>query len=60
MFYYHKKSKYNVFTSFYTNFGITLLVPIFVQKYQVDPPVSFLVSIWFRFFTKLCNLVTFR
>ena len=33
IFYYHKKSKYNVLTSLYKNFTITLLVSIFVQKY---------------------------
>jgi len=34
-FYYHKKIKYNIFTSLYTNFGITLLVPIFVKKMKL-------------------------
>jgi len=37
-----KKSKYNVFTSLFKNFKITLLVPIFVQKYQVVISVFFL------------------
>jgi len=37
IFYYHKKSKYNVFISLYKNFEISLLVCIFVKKYEVSP-----------------------
>ena len=33
-----KKSKYNVFPNLYSNFEITLLILIFIQKYQVGLP----------------------
>jgi len=39
-----KKIKYNIFNSLYKIFEITLLVSIFVQKYEISPLV-FLVTI---------------
>jgi len=59
IFYYLKKSKYNVFTNLYKYFKINLLIFIFVQKYEISPLV-FLVPIWSQFLKKWYNLVIFH
>jgi len=41
-----------VFTRLYKNFGITLLIFIFVQKYQVGHPVIFSFNL-VRIFLKM-------
>jgi len=57
-FNFHKKSKYNIFTRLYKNFGITFFVYVFIQKYQVDL-IIFLFSILFQFFIKYAILFFF-